>query len=731
MKIGRHLAGLLAVLWPLLLLVSCTQKAEGEMYTLPDTLDSVKSGTIAANGRFSLEWDDTAMCVMLREEATDYVWATTPYDYYLSGGSNYNLCSPLTIEYYNRNDGSRNTASAVDCMDMGTVSTEKTPDGIRVCWYFDEAQLKVPVVYTLRQDSLLIAIDTAGIEEGSVNCLLDVSVAPYLCAVKNDDRRSDYLFVPAGSGALMYTDTEPGDAPRAFFGEVYGSDPARRQLDLSAREEPIRLPVFGAKTSDHALCAIIEKGDGAATLHASAGNPRNGYSTVYVTFNIRGYNNAELETTSTIILSPERQDDAEFAVGFYPLYGEEADYTGMAACYRRYLQKTDGLRQSTQTQAAYQMTFIGGAEVDTFTLGVPHTTLLPLTTFADVQGILNDLNAAGVSPSVVLRGFGQSGVNVGKLAGGYAFSGALDRKEGQQALESYCRAQRLDLFTDFDLVYFSRSGSGLHPLTDGALAANRQIAALYPRRRNVFTEDTEEAKILLLGRTKLDGAAEKLLDFCRERVSGISLSTLGQTAYSDYRDDRFALRGTLAEQMRPLLDTLREGGHAVSLSAANGYIAGLADSLGNVPLQNGSYDAFDECIPFYEMIYHGTVPMYSTAVNLSDDPQRLLLRAAEAGVAPAFQIAKTYDAAIATTYANLYSGIVWEDVRSSVTDTAASMAGLVARVAGAEIRSHAIVQAGVTRTVFSNGVIVTVDHTEATVRAEGGSLSALSFTVSG
>ena len=35
----------------------------------------------------------------------------------------------------------------------------------------------------------------------------------------------------------------------------------------------------------------------------------------------------------------KRMSDGEYSVGFYPLRGENADYSGMAKCYRNYLSK--------------------------------------------------------------------------------------------------------------------------------------------------------------------------------------------------------------------------------------------------------------------------------------------------------------------------------------------------------------------------------------------------------
>lgn len=68
----------------------------------------------------------------------------------------------------------------------------------------------------------------------------------------------------------MYTDNDPSGLVPEFFGRGYGTDLSRYVLNNSGDEEPIRLPVFGVKKGDNALCAIIENGEGAAKVEAIA-----------------------------------------------------------------------------------------------------------------------------------------------------------------------------------------------------------------------------------------------------------------------------------------------------------------------------------------------------------------------------------------------------------------------------------------------------------------------------
>jgi hypothetical protein len=715
----------------LIILLTACSKPEIREFVVPGTMQSIESGVISQNDRYSLEWDNETKCVLLKARRSGHVWSTTPYDYYLQGETSYSLSSPLVIEYYDKTDGSIQMSRAYECIEEGLVSVRMDGQKLRNAFYFQDAEITITVTYELREDSLLISLNTSDFEETGKTKLISVSVAPYLCSVANTQERSSYLFVPSGSGGLMYVDEQLDDMTREFSGEVYGHDPACKRLDNPGREEPIRLPVFGVKSGSNALFAIIERGDGAARVNALAGNPRNGYSTVYATFYVRGYNNAEWDTRKEIqgsvlykdvvLLSEKWPEDKEFAVGYYPLVGEGADYNGMAACYREYLQKTGKIEKSGLVQQPYHVAIVGGAQVEKFTLGIPHKAFLPLTTFKQAQQMLDELiKLTGHVPEIILRGFGKSGMDVGQIAGGFGFASSLGGIKKHRELEDFCKSNGIQMFTDFDIVQFTSSGEGFYPTFDTARSSDSRLVAYYPLKLNVRVDNTEKDIVRILQRSKLDKAAEKLLKFCNNRVLGVGLSTFGRTAYSDYSEEQYALKEGVSEQGQAILRKFKEAGHLISLSAANGYVAGIADSLFEVPLQNGDYDALDETVPFYEVVFRGTVPLYSTAINLSPNAETQILRAVEAGVSPSFMLSWSLDNALADSTPPVYYGILYESNKSMIEDVVKLTKEFLNKISGAKIQSHRILGEGITQTVFSNGVTVTVNHSEKDVTLDDG-----------
>lgn len=691
---------------------------------------SIPSQTAAENEAYSLRWDDAKKCVLLESRATGKIWSNIPYDYYLEGGSSANVNSTLNITVEDSVTRQWTTVRGyTGAVEEGRVFCEKVDNGLRITYCFDTYEIMVPVTYVLRSDSLLVTVEAAGIREGEKYRLVSVSLAPFLCSALNSPQDA-YLFVPAGTGALMYARETP-ELERTFSGEVYGADAARPVAEAVTNEEAIRLPVFGVKDGDDALLAIVEENAGAAVIEAQAGNSRTGYSNIYATFYFRGYDVYDKSTVDSLKedltrVSVELSGQAA-SVGYYPLSGEEADYNGMARRYREYLQASGGLTGSAAGSPAYGVTLMGGVLTTSSILGIPRKTLKSMTTFEQARTILEELTElTGEAPAVRLTGFGDSGINPGKIAGGFGFPSLLGGAGGHRELEAFCEEWGIPLFTDFDLVRYAGSGGGFSLSGDCAKTAILKAAEQYPVRTPLRGFD-ESMPYRLLGRGKLEQAAEKLAQAAEKlALSGVSVTTLGSLAYSDYADPVYTAKGRIEQDVQGALETLRAGGRLTS-SGANAYAAAAADVVFDVPLENGGYLALDEQIPFYQMVFHGLKPLYSTAVNLAADSRQQIMLAATGGSGLGFSLIHDYDVSFMETGAEKLYGAVYADNRERIRQALEEYAGFYEAVAGARIERYTLLPQGISETVFDNGVTLYANHNPQPVLSPAGELEAYGF----
>lgn len=705
--------------------------SESEDFKAPEAFTLSEDGVVAKNAGYSLEYDSYTSSVLLRDLQTDYVWCTTPYNSLVNDEGPAALNSALAIEYYDMSDSSMQTDKSYTCVSDCTVSSETVEDGICVTYYFSTAETLIPVYFTLEDNGLRATVKANEIKESGKCKLISVTLAPYLCSAANVDDKSAYLLLPTGSGALMYTDEEITRTARTYQGEVYGADAARQLLDNVENEQSVTMPIFGVRNTDgNGMLAIIDKGAESARIDASAGSVKYGYSNVCAAFYVRGFDEIEQIIGSwraeALALAESCSQQAEYSVCYYPLNGEAATYNGMASFYREYLKADNSVTTASDEQKTYSVEIVGGALVKKFFLGVPYKTVASLTSFKEALNLIEELNEIG-SPNIVLSGYGESGADIGKVAGGYGFSKKLGSEREHGEIEAYCKQNGINLFTDFELAYYGKSGNGFTTMLGAAKTANLKSASVYPLKVNNRMPDESADKKLLLKRSLLNKAVDKLIKYTEKGIGGLSLGSLGSVAYSDYQSEETYMKAGMAEQVRQLVDSVSNAGHRVCLRSANSYAAGIADAVTDVPLDNGGYTVFDETIPFYSMVFGGSTALYSTPINYASNRNKALLRAVEAGVSPSFKIIKNHNAEVSDSYAEYFYAAEYAAVKDYIRSTVERTADYYKAISGAAITEHTLICDGVTKTSCDNGVSVYVNFNDVDFEVNGLTVPAEDF----
>ncbi len=773
---GKRVLAFAVVLCLLLcLLPGCGDKPNRAAYVLPETFETIESMTLAENDNYSLKWDDDTKAVMMYSKTGEKVWGTSPMDAYADDDLNQYTGSPLIIEVVEVKALASSIARAYNgAIKEDTVSAKKIENGIEVVYYFDRFQISVPVQFTLRGDSVAVSVDTTRITEGSDFMLKAVSLAPYMCSVANiaseneeeeeeelddelfDDELLDeeiledepadepvekkpakelvplkdaYLFVPVGNGALVSPAEK--DDKREYKSEVYGTDATRYQPYEYYKEENIKMPVFGVKDGEDAMVGIMESGAEHGVIEVSAGNTRIDYSNVAATFYVRGFDvyADSLSYTSSITtrLSKMMVDDI-LTVGFYPLTGEDADYVGMANTYRDYLVKK-GMVKSETVENAYALSILGNVMTQSLAFGVPYQSAKSMTTFNEAADIIKEMAAdTKLNPAVQLKGFGGSGVDIGKVAGGFGFADVSGKKKEYAALTAYATENNVSLFTDFDLIFFNSAGNGFNTFNHVAKTATLHKTELYHRMLALRAQDEDKGAYYALSRSQLSKAMDKLLKKGEKLdVTGYSFATLGSVAYSDYEDEAYQMKKGMGADVQALFAAVNEAGHKVATDNANDYAAMVADSVFNVEIEPRYTDVFDVYVPFYQIVFKGYVPLYSEALNLATDYDTAVLGALASGTGLGYTLLNNYDASFAASVqTNLYSTL-YSANKATITKTVSQYADYYAAIKGATIKDYAVLDNGVTVTTFDNGVVAYTNATNAAQTCPGGELAAMGF----
>lgn len=219
------------------LLSGCAQRATVSYPAFGTQIDETEqeNGPVVENSRFRLEWDNKNKQITLVDIVRNVRWSPTPTgsseqlldEFGLPVKNHPMVESAILVDYIEADTQNLVTSNSYNgAVRNGRVSCSPLSDGLKVTYFFDQEEFAVPVEYRLRESGMEITIDPTEIQEGR-NKVFKVAVAPFFCAVANTGK-DGYLFVPSGSGALVYPKTISSSG-LSYSQEMYGDDPDRRE----------------------------------------------------------------------------------------------------------------------------------------------------------------------------------------------------------------------------------------------------------------------------------------------------------------------------------------------------------------------------------------------------------------------------------------------------------------------------------------------------------------------
>lgn len=702
---------------------------------------------IAQNSKYSLEYDSSTGGVRLVEVATGTKWELCPSP---TGEQEYDSLgmpikrhgfpqSVLEVGYMDLNiigGGNMVTTTYDSVIDTGRMVYKEIENGITVEYYFDSQQFMIPVDYVLCDDYLSISIDSTKIQESNNFRIVYVSLAPFLCSVENDTPDS-YLFMPSGSGALLSTNSY-NDQGVVYKAYVYGDDLTMEKRYSATNKMAVNLPVYGYKSGEKGGFSIIDSGAETALMTTTVGNTLYKFSAIYPSFQLRGYTNHEsksFNSTSMVNVYPENMVDGTFSIRFYPLSGENANYSSMADIYRDYLTKENILTENDD-EKALSISLIGGTEITKSFLGIPYKTVFPTTTIEQANNILSEISDNNVdSLAVKLKGFGQSGIDVGKIGGGYKINDNIGSASQLNNLSKACTDRNIDLYMDYDVVKYSSSGSGFSFSGDSVMSSGIIKADQYIFDQAMRTNEEDLKYRLLKPSLFADAVLKALNKNAKFNVNGVSFETLSSLSYSDYseynKSSIYNSKSGFASAVSDALSQIKDSGQKFMATSAHVYAAVEADIITDVPVSSDKGYAFVEDVPFYAMVFKGYVPMTTESINLAISPEKAILGAVEGGIGLNYTLISQWDNDLINAFYPEFYSTVYSGVKDGMLSCYNDLADYYDNIKGAKITSSTVIGSGVHCTVFDNGVTVYVNYNSTSAQTPAGEIGALDYIILG
>lgn len=572
-------------------------------------------------------------------------------------------------------------------------------------------RFKLSLLYILENDQLVVSCPASMLEyDASAYRLIDVTLLKQFGA--QEVGTAGYILVPDGSGALLDTST---DNANTYNQPVYGRDYAKAEETFEGYTQTVSLPVYGIQRNGQAFLAAIESGAACANLSAGC-NSNNGYYYATCSFSLTPYEYYRMEDRTreglTSYLIPDESDIPDMTLRYFLLSGEKANYSGMAAAYRRYL--FGDTKRTLEEQPLY-IRSIGAVSASLSDYGLPFTVTRALTKYDDVVNIAKDLQESGISNiQYIFDGWANGGM-LSTVSNRINAVGVLGGKKGLSNMLSWFAEEAASVYPVMDVasVGKNRLFDGFSPGKDAARALNNTFAKKYRYNVATLTPDEKTYEYAISPHKYLSYANGFLKDYSSYSGKGIYIADLAEQLNSNlYKKKNQIVRHETEEYVVKLLSELKSQGYTLTASGGNAYVLPYVSRLVDVALTDSNFNSTLDYVPFVAMVLHGKVSFSGVAMNLAENVQLHFLRSMESGAALQYFVnAASVDRLRNTGYESLFSSD-YSMTKEEILESYKRSGEYLNNVSNLSISYHTICDNGLRVTVYENGVVCVINPTE-------------------
>lgn len=483
---------------------------------------------------------------------------------------------------------------------------------------------------------------------------------------------ADFLLVPDGCGAVMYTRESDSSTARVSF-RVYGEETLE---DCRSAQ----VPAFGIRKAGAAFVAVIGEGADGALIKANRGEA-----------DLEGINRVCAEFPVCVVRSDGKKNYISPASGknisvcYRFMSGSEASYISMAASCREYLIRQGLLSSRT---AAYEelplnIAIIGSADGGYRTLS---------SDLVETEDLLSVVKAKGVnSVNLILQGFFDGGL----LQDSSSRVSAMRKTGGSRALDSLCdyaQKQKFNVFAGLNILTASSAGEAALTVTGEPVTA----ALVNPLAPYI---GKTSYKLTFLASDRVERNVVSLMNSARGlEIAGFCINDAARYAYAD-RSRGGASAADFSEIVAKNVSAFAIQ-QELMLCGCHFNVIKDASFLLDVPF----YTQYEEtvayaAVPFIPAILHSTVGYSGTAANTALLPTLALLKCVEYGGIPYFEW-------VLSMKSHLYYGLNLTDAVEFANRAAEELSDL----SGTRMTGHECIESGVYATEYDCGSVVYVNY---------------------
>ncbi len=560
----------------------------------------------------------------------------------------------------------------------------------------------------LQSNGFSVQFDPSTVQETNDQYrLLGLQFFPYFGSAR-EDVYPGYVVIPDGVGALVRTNQR---FDKTYQSDYFGSDLGYLRTSIA----DLSLPIYGMIHQVDRIGFYHEIVEGAehATLLANFWGRNTRYHRITNRYNVRRiFRNIINRAGDGQDVLPEEMVMQPYEGTYQLLKNDQASYVGIAQSYQANLEARQSIRSLEPTQTPMQVAMIIHEQEPTF-FG---TSRLTMTSMDDVQTIRDRLMEDGIEEQVlVLKGWSDDGLAYRQP---YYFN--LPDRQGLIDVMEDVNADGQHVYLEQDYLVSSELSSRVQFNRD--VARNYSKLKMSYRLNRLDNQPINEYYLYpSIAEQKLANDLDAIQDL---GATGFAFPSLGNTLYSYYDDDRFNRTETLNT-----VTSMAASLSANAMQRPSAYMFPHLNHYLDMPITNSQLDLFTDLVPLVPYVLKGYIPTFTPYLNFNALGKERLLQMIDFAVNPSYLLTEKPSSELRYTYSNKYFTTAYEDFQDDIRDVYAYIASALDPILGAKVLNRSIIQTGVSRVDYDNGVTLYINYRSTPVTVDEITISALDYEV--
>lgn len=684
--------------------------------------------TFATDGRYELMADIGSQLFAVKDNMSGIIWSSSPDTSEVEGITSLierNIRSPFEIDY--TSDFTKIQYTGVTNADT-EYKAYPIENGIQLHYELTKLGIRFVAELVLKDGGLIVRIPEEGVQDGKESAIVSLKVMPLFGAALQGE--NGYMVVPDGSGALIDFSKLHNQASNSGYSKwIYGMDKTFDPLNGFSASKDIAIPVLGiVKPGGGYIQTLIE---GTADAKITINPPgirkipyfRGGFELVFR----KDYGTSYSDSwESSVVKQVERNRiSSDRLIRFDFVAGEDTTYADLAVRASEVLFGESSDADIEQQLAPLIQIFLGvESRGDSYS-----KRLETMTTFAEAQTIMETLKKAGIANfGAELKGWYNHGY-YGRLPERFPVEKAFGGEKGLSELLQWAGGNNIPTALEDNYVdVYRKEKDGVKLRTETVRRPDSRQFIHYPSSTTGWYRRSTPWYKLSPHVVERDYLQQDLKKLASIGVTSVNMRHLGEQLGSDYNSRQPLRRWEVQQHYENWLVQAKDKLGSVGVYYGNAYAAANADRVLDIPLYASADFLFDETVPLLQMVYHGRVPYFSSALNRSDDARLELLKAIEYGAIPSFELTYRNTTDLRYTNYDLLFSSQYETWLPQVLDAYQAWEEALQPAAGLRITRHEKVTDGVFRTTYEDGTQVWVNYNEHMITREGVTIEGLGFT---